>query len=121
MSIFDESVTNALKAMDKEIIKASEFETGLVLQFIKVEKVKGKFGATEDSSIVERGILEEGEQFVYHFKDSEGDLRKLYSTSFPFLIEMNKAELNEGDWVKITRTGKLKDTKYTVESNSPTD
>jgi len=116
MSIFPPEVNKALEAMDKEKIKAAEFEGGLTLQFVKVEKTKSQYGAAEDSSIVERGILEEGEQFVYTFKDSEGDFRKLYSTSFPFLIAMKQAELNEGDWITITRTGKLKDTKYTVES-----
>lgn len=114
-SIFPPEVTEALNKMEKAKIRAAEFEAGLTLEFVGVEKVKSMFGATEDSSIVERGILEEGEQFVYTFKDGEGDVRKLYSASFPFLISMNQAELNEGDKILITRTGKLKDTKYTVE------
>lgn len=115
MNIFPAEVEKALQSMNKERIKASEFENGLTLTFIGVEKVKSQYGAAEDASIVERGILEEGEQFVYTFKDAEGDTRKLYSHSFPFLIAMNNAELNNGDLITITRTGKLKDTKYTVE------
>lgn len=118
MSIFPPEVTEALNKMDKEKIRAVEFENGLTLQFIGVEKTKSQYGAAEDAAIVERGILEEGEQFVYTFKDREGDVRKLYSTSFPFLISMKQAELNEGDWITITRTGKLRDTKYTVEKLS---
>lgn len=114
-NVFPADVTEALNKMDKEKIKAAEFENGLTLEFVGVEKVKSQYGAAEDSSIVERGILEEGEQFVYTFKDSDGDTRKLYSTSFPFLIAMNQAELNIGDTVLITRKGKLKETKYTVE------
>lgn len=115
MNIFDDKVTNALKAMDKEKIRAVEFEDGLTLQFISVERTKSQYGAAEDSSIVERGVLEEGEQFVYTFKDKEGDLRKFYSTSFPFLIAMNGAEINKNDWLLIKREGKARETKYTVE------
>jgi hypothetical protein len=114
-SIFPPEVTEALNKMDKEKIKAAEFEAGLTLEFVSVEKVKSQYGAAEDSSIVERGILDEGEQFVYTFKDIDGDIRKLYSTSFPFLIAMNRAELNTGDQILITRKGKLKDTQYTIE------
>ena len=114
-NIFPPEVAAALTKMDKERIKAAEFEAGLTLQFVGVEKTKSQYGAAEDATIVERGILEEGEQFIYSFKDREGDLRKLYSTSFPFLIAMKQAELNEGDWVTVTRTGKLRDTKYVVE------
>lgn len=114
-NIFPPEVTEALNKMDKEKIKAAEFEAGLTLEFVGVEKIKSQYGAAEDSSIVERGILEESEQFVYTFKDMDGDVRKLYSTSFPFLIAMNQAELNVGDQILITRKGKLKDTKYTVE------
>lgn len=113
--IFPDSVNKAIEAMDKEKIKAVEFEAGLTLQLVSVEKVKSQFGAAEDSSIVEREILEEGEQFVYTFKDLEGLTRKHYSTSFPLCIAMQKAELNYGDWVLIKREGKSKDTKYTVE------
>ena len=114
-SIFDQSVSEAIANMDKEIIKGVEFEAGLTLQFIAVEKKKGgQFGAAEDSSIVERGVLEEGEQFLYTFKDEDGFTRKLYSTSFPFCIEMEHAELAPETWIKITRTGKLKETKYEI-------
>jgi hypothetical protein len=68
MSAFPPEVEAALKAMNKEIIKANEFETPQTLTFLKVEKVKGKYGAAEDSNIVERGVLEEGEQFLYTYK-----------------------------------------------------
>ena len=117
MSIFPEEVQKAVAAMDKERIKAAEFEAGLTLELVSVGKVKSQYGAAEDSSIVERGILEEGEQFLYTFKDTDGDLRKFWSSSFPFFIEMSKAEVSAGDQLTITRTGKAKDTKYTVIVN----
>ena len=115
---FPPEVNAALNKMSKERIKASEFEQSLTLQFVSVEKIKSQFGATEDASIVERGVLEEGEQFLYTFKDKEGDTRRFYSHSFPFLIAMQSAEFNEGDWLTITRTGKAKETKYTVSTES---
>lgn len=115
MNIFDSETTAALEKMSKATIKAVEFEAGLTLQFVSVEKQTSQYGAAEDSSIVERGILDEGQTFLYTFKDKEGDTRKLYSTSFPFLIAMNDAEINEGDTLSILRSGKLKDTKYVIE------
>src|SRR3990167_3559961 len=117
--IFDPKTNAALIAMNKERVKAVEFEDRLTLQFVSVEKISSQYGAAEDSSIVERGILEEGEQFVYTFKDKEGDTRKFYSTSFPFLIAMQGAEINENDWLHIKREGKARETKYTIEKESP--
>lgn len=115
MAIFDKNVEQAIKNLNKEIIKAAEFADGLTLKFMKVEKVKGKFGAAEDSNIVEKGVLEEGEQFLYSFQDTDGITRKHYSTSFPLVIALQQAEINEGDWITITRTGKSTDTRYTAE------
>ncbi len=119
MNVFPDDVVTALSKMDKEKIKAVEFEAGLTLTFVSVEKAKSQYGAAEDSAIVERGILEEGEQFVYTFTDSGGDTRKFYSTSFPFLIAMNGAEINEGDSLFIKREGKAKETKYVVTVTNP--
>lgn len=114
--IFDKQVNDAITAMDKEKISAKEFDgEGLTLQVVSVEKIKGQFGAAEESAIVERGILEEGQQFLYTFKDKDGLLRKHWSTSFPMCIAMQRAEINEGDWIKITRKGSGKDTNYEVD------
>lgn len=115
MSIFGTQADKAVAAMDKEKIKAAEFSDGLTLQFVSVEKTKSQYGAAEDAAIVERGILEEGEQFLYTFKDAQGDTRKHYSTSFPLFIAMQHAEIEENGWLLIKRTGTAKDTKYTVE------
>lgn len=114
MSIFPEGTNEALSKIALEKIKPIEFESGLTLQFKSVTKVKSQYGASEDASIVEKGILEEGEQFVFQFVDPTGLERKLYSTSFPFVIAMHGSELNIGDWVHIKRTGKTTDTKYIV-------
>lgn len=118
---FPPEVQAALNKMNKERVKAAEFETPLTLQFIGVEKIKSQYGAESDASIVERGVLEEGEQFLYTFKDEVGDIRKFYSHSFPFLIAMQGAELNENDWITISRTGKAKETKYAVEKADAPD
>jgi len=114
-NIFPKEVEKALSEMDKAVVKAPEFENGLTLQFKAVEKVRGKFGASEESSIVEKGILEEGEQFLYTFQDADGFTRKHYSTSFPLVIAMQQAEINFDDWILIKRTGKAAETRYTVE------
>jgi hypothetical protein len=117
MSVFGPEVDKAADAMTKATIKAKEFEgKGLKLQFKSVERIRGQYGAAEDSSIVEKGILEEGEQFLYKFVDEEGMERKHYSTSMPFFIGMKQIEFNEGDWLFIKREGKTaKDTRYTAE------
>ncbi len=114
MSIFPEETNKVLAKIAMEKIKPVEFEAGLTLQFKSVERIKSQYGASDDASIVEKGVLEEGEQFLFHFKDTKGEERKLYSTSFPFVVAMNGAELNTDDWVLIKRTGKTTETKYTV-------
>jgi hypothetical protein len=116
MSIFGSEIDAAADKMKKSKIKASEFEgDGLILQFLKVERIQSQFGADEDSTIVDKGILEEGEQFQFDFKDAEGINRRLWSTSMPFFLSMQSSELNENDWLHIQRSGKTnKDKKYTV-------
>ncbi len=115
MSVFDSEVEAAAAKMDKATIKGGEFEGGLTLQFKSVSREKSQYGAEADSSIVEKGILEEGEQFVFKFVDSEGDTRTHYSKSMPFFVGMKQVEFNEGDWLTIKRTGQKKDTRFTVE------
>lgn len=122
MSIFGKEVDEAADIMDKSKIRAKEFEgKGLTLQFVGVEKIKSQYGAEADSTIVEKNILEEGEQFLFTFKDSEGLTRKHYSTSMPFFIGMRKdresepLEIAEGDWLVIRREGVKDKTRYYVE------
>lgn len=115
MGIFDKETEEKAEAMKKEIIKGKEFEQGLVLKALSVEKVKGQFGAAEDSRMVESGILEESEQFVYKFMDEEGLTRRHYSTSMPLFRGFTGAEIEPGDWVSIKREGNGQKTKYTVK------
>lgn len=116
MSVFGEEVDKAAEAMSKATVKAKEFEgKGLTLQFKGVEKIKSQYGAEEGANIVEKGILEEGEQFLFRFVDREGLERKHYSTSMPFFIAVQQAEINEGDWLHIERTGVKDKTRYSVE------
>lgn len=116
MAIFDDKTMLAVEKMNKETIKAAEFEKeGLVLQFKSVKKEKSQYGAEEDSKIVERGILEEGEQFTFVFTDKDGDTRRHYSKSMPFFIGMQQVEINEDDWVHIRREGVKDKTRYYVE------
>jgi len=116
MSVFGSDVDKAAALLNKATIKAKEFEgKGLTVQFQSVEKIKSQYGAEADASIVEKGILEEGEQFLFKFKDAEGADRKHYSTSMPFFIAMQQTEINEGDWLHIRREGQKDKTRYYVE------
>lgn len=115
MSIFPKDVQDKANAMGGMWLKGSDFENGLTVQIKSVEKVSSKYGATEDSKMVEKGILEEGETFRYVFFDSEGHERKMDSNSMPFFIGMQNAEINIEDWLKITREGKGEKTRYYVE------
>lgn len=115
MSIFGLEVDAAAEVLRKAKIKAKEFEgEGLVLQFLTVERVKSQYGAEAEASIVEKGILEEGEQFAFDFLDAEGTRRRLWSTSMPFFVSMQQAEISEGDWLKIRREGVKDKTRYSI-------
>lgn len=116
MSIFNKEVSDALKGMGGSFLKGSDFEgDGLVLKYVGHEKVPSRYGAGEDSKIVERGILEEGEVFRFSFQDANGNQKTFDTYSFPFIIGMNQAEINEGDWLRISRSGKTTETRYSVE------
>lgn len=115
MTVFDQKTVDAAEKMNKAKVKAAEFDgTGLTLQIISTERIKSQYGAEADASIVEKGILEEGEQFLFTFKDESGDERKLYSTSVPFFIGMQQAEINLEDWLHIRREGVKDKTRYFV-------
>lgn len=116
MAIFDQDTMDAADKMNKAKLKAAEFEgKGLTLKIKSSEKVKSQYGAEADASIVEKGILEEGEQFRFVFEDAEGDSRFFYTTSMPFFIGMQQAELNFDDWLHIRREGVKEKTRYYVE------
>ena len=119
MSVFGNEVDEAAQKLNVATIKAKEFEgKGLTLQFQSVEKIKSQYGAEADASIVEKGILDEGEQFLFKFKDVEGTDRKHYSSSMPFFIGMQQTEISEGDWLHIRREGVKDKTRYYVEITS---
>lgn len=118
MAFFDDEVMEAAEKLGGDWVKAEEFDgDGLILQAVKVERMKAtnpKYGAQEADAIVKREILAEGETFKYYFKTTSGDDRKLDSKSFPLFIAFKEAETEPGDWVKIQRTGKASETRYTV-------
>lgn len=117
MSVFSSDVQEALNNAGGAWVKASEFEGGLTLQVIKVEKVRPnnpKYGADDKNYLVKEEILDEGETFRYHFKDAEGNERQHDSSSAPMCIGFQQANVEPEDWVKITRTGKTDKTRYEV-------
>lgn len=116
MAIFDDKTMEKASAGSSKWIKATDFaDKGLTLQIVSTEKVKSQYGASAESGLVEREILEEGESFRYSFKDVAGNERTHDSTSFPLFIGMQNAEINFGDWLHITREGKGDKTRYSVE------
>lgn len=118
MSVFSNEVAEALSKTGGKFIKAAEFEKGLTLQIVKVEKIKAmnqKYGAEEKDYLVKEEILGVGETFKYVFKDAEGNEREHDSASAPMCIGFQQAQVEPGDWVKITRTGKTDETRYSIE------
>lgn len=114
MAIFDSA--DMEKVGKSDWLTGSDFEgEGQVLKIVSVEKVKSQYGAAADNGMVEKEILEEGQTFRYSFEDSEGATRTFDSHSMPFMIGLNNAEFNFGDWLHIQRTGKLRDTRYMAE------
>lgn len=112
--MFDEQTKKALANMGGSFLKGSDFEGGLELQFKSVEKIKGRYGAESDSYAVEKGILEEGQSFRFHFSSPSGE-KTFDTSSMPFVIAMNQVEIGENDWVKIVREGKGDKTRYFAE------
>lgn len=119
-SIFPDDVREASDKMGGEFIKAQEFEDGLILQVTKpMEKIMSrnpKYGATKENYLVKQEILEIGQTFHYEFVNAEGEKRSHDSNSPAMFIGFKQCEeLGVGDWVRITRTGKTDQTRYTVE------
>jgi hypothetical protein len=118
-SIWPADVEDAAKKLGGNWVKAEMFEgEGLTLRINKVEKVAArnpKYGATETDYLVKNEILEVGETFHFVFEDESGQEKMLDSKSAPLFIGMQSAQVEAGDWVKIQRTGKTDETRYTVE------
>ena len=118
MSIWPNDVQESVDKLGSNWLKPIDFEEGLTLQIKSVEKIKGrnpKYAAQATDYLVKNEILEVGETFHFVFVTPEGEERQLDSKSTPFFIGMKQAECEPGDWVKITRTGKTDETRYTVE------
>lgn len=103
-----------------KFLKGDDFEKGVELKVVGMEKIKANegFGATIADYLCKEGIIEEGETFRYRFtQETEGeDIEKIYDTkSAVFFISMKECDPDNGDVVKITRTGKLRDTKYNIK------
>lgn len=114
MALFDKDTME--KVGKSDWITGADFEgDGQFLLIKAVDKVKSQYGASADNGMVEREILAEGETFRYTFEDKDGNTRTFDSHSMPFMIGMQNAEFNFGDWLLIKRTGKLRDTRYTAE------
>lgn len=113
--MFDPETKKALANVSGSFLKGTDFEEGQVLQFLSVEKIKSQYGAEADHKMVEKGVLEEGQSFRFHFVTKDGSSKTFDTTSFPFVIGMNNAEISDGDWVKIVREGKGDKTRYTAE------
>lgn len=114
MALFDKEVME--KVGKSDWITGADFDgSGMNVKIKSVEKVKSQYGAGADNGMVEREILAEGETFRYTFEMVDGTVKSFDSHSMPFLIAMQSAEFNFGDWLLIKRTGKLRDTRYTAE------
>lgn len=114
MALFDEEIME--KVGKSDWLTGADFDgDGLVLKVVSVDKISSQYGADDSHSLVEKGILSSGQTFRYVFADAEGNERKFDSHSTPFMIAMNNAEFNFGDFLHITRTGKQKDTRYVAE------
>lgn len=115
----------AASAGGGKFIKAEEFEgKGLVLKVKSFEKIKSKnpkFGANEKDALMDQGILKEGETFKYSFESGENDgdgfpeQRTVESKSLALFIAFSECDPEAGDWVRISKTGKMEETRYVVE------
>ena len=97
-----------------KFIKGAEFDGGLKLKFIKMEKftpVDDKFGVrnslNKDNSIKENHFIKEGklvagESWKYYFIDGEKN-REFDNNSVRFYFAIENAKLVEGDMVEIKR------------------
>ena len=114
-----ENISESAKSMGGSFLKAADFEgDGLVLQCEGMEKVKSnnpKFGANDQDTLYKQEILDIGDTFRYSFKTQEGENKTLESKSTAVFIAFNEANLENGEWVRISKTGKMDETRYNIE------
>lgn len=119
--IFPSDVREAANKMGSDWYKGADFEDeGQIVQVVKpMEVVKSnnpKYGAEEKDFLVKQEILEVGETLRFTFKNADGIEKQFDTKSAPFFIGFKQCEdLGIGDWVKIVRTGKTDQTRYSVE------
>ncbi len=129
MGVIPNDVKEAAKAAAEagggKFIKAAEFEgQGLVLKVKGFEKMRArnpKYGAPADAALVDQKILEQGETFKYEFETDENDadgfpeVRTVESHSIALFIAYSECDPNVGDWVRISKKGKMDETRYSVD------
>lgn len=101
-------------------IKGEDYEKGLTLKVVGAEIIEANkgFGATPADYLFSQNILKEGETFRYTFLQDtdEGEVERIYdSKSAVFFISMKNLDPQEGQVIKITRTGERQDTKYDIK------
>lgn len=116
MSIFPPDINEKMNNGSSDWLSGKDFEgQGLVLQIIYVSPIASQFGVEEDDYHVQQEILKPGETFRYIFKDTEGNERKYDTHSRPFEIGFQQSEVELNDWVRVSRSGAGKQTRYQVE------
>lgn len=128
MGVIPKDIKDAASAGgDGKYIKAEEFEgKGLVLKVVSFSKIRAKnpkFGANEKDALMDQGLLDEGETFRYVFetKDLDADgfpkQRIVESKSLALFIGFKNCDPDEGEWIRISKEGKMDDTRYEVEKS----
>lgn len=105
-------------------IKAEEFEgKGLLLKVVSFSKIKSKnpkFGANDKDALYDQKQLDLGETFEYVFdtvptSDAEFPQRRaVESKSLALFIAFSECDPNEGQNVRISKQGKMEETRYEV-------
>lgn len=116
MSIFSTEIAEKMSNSSSDWLSGKDFEgQGLVLQIISVSPIASAYGVEEDDYYVQQEILKPGETFRYTFKDTDGNEKKWDTHSRPLAIGFQQSEAESNDWVRVSRTGSGKQTRYQVE------
>lgn len=120
-----EAADTAAESVGGRFIKAEEFEgDGVVLRvkgFDKIVSKNPKFGAGDKDALFTQNILEKGETFRYTFETGETNAdgfpeqREYESKSLALFIGFKGCDPSEGDWVRISKKGKMEETRYDVK------
>ena len=110
MSIFSDEIKDR-DNKPSPWIKAEELFSGkeFVIQSVDIVEANN-YGAEEGDSLLEKGILQEGETIRYSFADE----RKYDSKSGGLYFSVKQANPEPGSSITFGKTGKGKDTRYQV-------